>query len=104
RVVLGPVGIADFRRFLIGTESLARLVAMVRNYVGDELQWDLNLVLRKDEVPSLCLGEEGQLGLTAWLAADYRDQDAADVLIDPLLARSASERSSRALVGASVAV
>jgi type VI secretion system protein ImpH len=104
RVVVGPLGWEDFRRFLIGGESLSRLVALVRNYVGDELVWDLNLILRRDEVPPLRLGEEGQLGLTAWLPTDYRDTDAADVLIDPLVARSASERSARTVVVPSLEV
>jgi type VI secretion system protein ImpH len=31
--------------------QLAPLVAWVRNYIGDELLWDVNLVLRKEEVP-----------------------------------------------------
>jgi type VI secretion system protein ImpH len=39
------------------------LVAWVRNYVGDELLWDVNLILKKEEVPPLVLGEGSQTGL-----------------------------------------
>jgi len=102
RIVVGPVGLEDFRRFLPGTASLAQVVALVRQYTGDELEWDLNLILRKDEVPSICLGEAGELGLTGWLATDYRDSDADEALIDPSLARAASERSLRARVEAAI--
>jgi type VI secretion system protein ImpH len=102
RIVIGPVGLADFRRFLPGRESLPQLIALVRQYLGDELAWDLNLVLKKDEVPALCLGEEGELGLTAWLTTDYRDTDADEALIDPSVARSASERSLRVRIEGSI--
>ncbi len=102
RIVIGPVGLVDFRRFLPGSESLPQLIALVRQYLGDELAWDLNLVLKKEEVPSLCLGEAGELGLTAWLTTDYRDSDADEALIDPSVARSASERSLRVRLEGSV--
>jgi type VI secretion system protein ImpH len=102
RIVIGPVGRDDFRRFLPGRDSLPQLVALVRQYLGDELTWDLNLVLKKAEVPGLCLGEEGELGLTAWLTTDYRDSDADEALIDPSVARSASERSLRARIEDSI--
>lgn len=102
RIVVGPVGLADFRRFLPREHALSEVVALVRQYLGDELAWDLNLVLKKDEVPALCLGEAGELGLTAWLTTDYRDADADEAVIDPSVARSASERSHRARVEGSL--
>ena len=51
RLRLGPLSLDEFRRMLPGGTSLARLEAIVRNYVGDALDWDLNLVLKRDEVP-----------------------------------------------------
>src|SRR5262245_51617833 len=92
RIIIGPVGLEKFRAFLPPRESLARLVALVRNYIGDELQWDLNLILKKDEVPAWCLGVDGELGMTSWLTTDRRASDAADAVIDPAVAWRASER------------
>lgn len=83
RIVLGPLGLRDFERFLPGTESLERLHALVRNYVGDELRWDLQLILKKEEVPSLRLGMTGWLGRTSWLTTEGRSADVADAIIDP---------------------
>lgn len=79
RLALGPIGYQDYVRFLpIGT-SLAGLTAIVRSYVGDQYSWELNLVLRRTEVPAVRLGRVGHLGWTTWLHADDRRTDAADL-------------------------
>jgi len=84
RIVLGPVGLAHYRRLLPGGESLRRVVALVRNYIGDELGWDLNLILKREEVPPLKLGETGRLGWTTWLGHRQAESDADDLVLDPL--------------------
>jgi type VI secretion system protein ImpH len=56
RIVLGPLGFVDFQRMLPKQESVGRLVALVRNYVGDERDWDVQLVLKRAEVPAVRLG------------------------------------------------
>lgn len=87
RLILGPVSFADFRRFLPGSPGLQRIVAFVRTYLGDELAWDLNLVLERQQVPHLALGREGQLGWTTWLAsARALDRDPDDLVLEPLRA------------------
>lgn len=84
RVVLGPLGIDDYSRMLPGGESLPRLVAAVRNYLGDELDWDLNLVLRRDELPPLKLGAQGRLGWTTWLTSRPPAEDAHDLYLQAM--------------------
>ena len=42
------------------------MVAAVRTYVGDELDWDLQMILRKEETPPVKLGDKGRLGWTGW--------------------------------------
>jgi type VI secretion system protein ImpH len=83
RIVFGPLGLADFKRMLPGRESIQRLVALVRNYLGDEKDWDVQLVLKRAEVPALQLGKQGELGWTSWLSHRQRDVDADDVVIAP---------------------
>ncbi len=39
----------------------------VRNYVGDALKWELQLILKAAEVPEIRLGKSGCLGWTTWL-------------------------------------
>ncbi|HSH70677.1 MAG TPA: type VI secretion system baseplate subunit TssG, partial [Deferrisomatales bacterium] len=69
RIVFGPLDLEDYRRLLPGSDSLQRLVSLVRNYVGDELDWDVNVILKKEAVPPLRLGHSAQLGLTSWAAS-----------------------------------
>lgn len=81
RVVLGPLDKAQFRRMLPGGASLPRLKALVRNYIGDEMRWDLRL-FHEDRVDEpLHLGRS-HLGWTTWLgraAAGRREE----LVLDP---------------------
>ena len=82
RLVVGPVAFADYVRLLPYGDTAARLAAIVRNYVGDELAWDVKLVLRKEEVPRTCLGRTGRLGYTTWVVGRAPEADAEDFVID----------------------
>ena len=82
-IALGALSYADFERFLPGSESLRRLVAVVRNYIGDELAWDLNLVLKREEVPRTELAKAGRLGWTTWLGDWESEQDSRDLMLSP---------------------
>jgi type VI secretion system protein ImpH len=83
RIVLGPLGLADFKRMLPNQDSIRRLVALVRNYLGDEKDWDVQLILKQSEVPDARLGQETALGLTSWLSHPTRERDADDVVLAP---------------------
>jgi type VI secretion system protein ImpH len=82
RVRIGPVGLADYLRLLPGGEALARVRAVVRNYAGDQLAWDLNLVLAETAVPRLQLGANCGLGWTTWLARGSLGRDGDDLKLD----------------------
>lgn len=84
RVVLGPMSKVDYDRLLPGSPSLGRLVALIRSYSGDELMWDVKLVLKKEQVPPLVLGGPERLGWTTWLAQEPLEEDAGDLLLDPM--------------------
>lgn len=84
RLTIGPVGRADYERLLPGGESLKRVVSIVRNYIGDELSWDLKLVLKKEEVPPMVLGKQGRMGWTGWMSSQPPSRDSEDLLLDPL--------------------
>ena len=59
--------LSDYERLLPGQTSMQRLVAIVHNFVGNELAWSVNLLLRHDEVPKTRLGRTGRLGWTSWI-------------------------------------
>lgn len=81
RLVLGPMSLDDYRRLLPGGGSLARLDALVRGYTGDELDWDVRLVLAADQIPEPRLGGEARLGLTTWLGAHAGEADRGDLCL-----------------------
>jgi type VI secretion system protein ImpH len=83
RVIMGPMGYTDYRRMLPGGDSLRRLKDWVRNYIGDELAWDLQLILKKEEVPAAQLGKSGQLGWSTWTKAKPLPRDADNLILDP---------------------
>jgi type VI secretion system protein ImpH len=84
RLRIGPLSLEEYKRFLPGTPALARLRAIVRNYVGDQLDWDVNLVLRGQEVPQAQLGANTQLGLTSWVGSEDHPDEVADLFMTPL--------------------
>lgn len=86
RVVLGPLLLKDYERFLPGSLSLRRLGDWIRNYVGHEFEWDLNLVLVRDEIPPPTLGGGIRLGLTTWLGRRRAGADADDLRLDGIAA------------------
>mgnify|MGYP001815947419 FL=1 len=84
RIICGPLSGSDFRRFLPGENSVAKLCSTVRNYVGDELDWELRLLLVGTEIPTAKLGEFGQLGWTSWIGEKASDEPADDVILHPM--------------------
>ncbi|EIL93065.1 MULTISPECIES: type VI secretion system baseplate subunit TssG [Rhodanobacter] len=84
RLRLGPLSRAEFNNFLPGGEALKQLVAAVKTYVGEEKAWDVQLVLKRDEVPATRLGQGGRMGLTTWMGQVYRDDDADQVVLKPV--------------------
>jgi type VI secretion system protein ImpH len=84
RIVLGALDYCDYQRLLPGGVSLRRLIAVVKNYIGDELDWELNLVLKEAQVPPLSLNGESRLGWTTWLAQCPLGRDGNDLFLHPL--------------------
>ena len=82
RVVIGPLRLAKYHAFLPGGRDLARLQAMVRQWVGIEFEWDLKLILAREDVPRLHLGRSGELGRSAWLGRYPRTVPADDLVVD----------------------
>ncbi len=84
RIVMGPMNFEDYERLFPGKQSMRRLSTLVRSYVGDELDWDVRLILKKEKVPQLKLNKTRQLGWTTWLNTKSLEKDARDLLVKPL--------------------
>ncbi len=81
RIRLGPLTLRQYESFLPGGKAIARLVAWVRQYLCFELEWDVRLVLAREEIPPARLGRFGQLGWSVWLGK-HPGTDAADLDLD----------------------
>jgi type VI secretion system protein ImpH len=81
RIHLGPMGLQEYEELLPGGEKLRLLGTVIRNYLGDELNWDVKLVLRKEDVPPARLGKYGRLGLTTWAVSQTLGRDADDLAV-----------------------
>jgi type VI secretion system protein ImpH len=96
RLRIGPLTLDEYKALLPGSGGLARLAAIVRNYVGDALDWDVNLVLRGDAVPAAVLGQDTRLGHTSWVGGRPDGADADDLYLTALDAqRAAVARATR---------
>jgi type VI secretion system protein ImpH len=81
RIVLGPLGLVAYLRFLPVGDALPKLGALVRHAVGLDHDWDVQLVLKRDEVPTARLDGATMLGWTSWLSARQRLEDADDLVL-----------------------
>jgi len=81
RLTLGPLSLEDYSAFLPNGKSFAALVAAVQTFVGLELLWEVNLLLKKEEKPVTCLGKSGALGWTSWLDSEAENRDVDDLVL-----------------------
>jgi len=86
RIKFGPMRFSEYERMLPGGDSIRRLIAWIRNYVGDEFSWELQLILSAIDVPGISLGNMGQLGWSTWLRSKKFEKDADDLVLRNLVA------------------
>lgn len=70
RIKLGPLSLQDYCSFKPGGERAKDLYDLVRNYVGDEWDWELELKLAKHMVQPMRLDRSTVLGFTSWLSGE----------------------------------
>lgn len=67
RLVFGPLSREQYRSFFPNGKRSRELVSWVRQYIGIELAWDTQLVLDKNDIEGIRLGQTGSLGLESFL-------------------------------------
>jgi type VI secretion system protein ImpH len=82
RIRLGPLTLNQYESFLPGGAPLRKLVDWVRLYLCFELDWDVRLMLKPQEVPKLTLGRGQRLGWTTWLGHRRSETSASDLCLD----------------------
>jgi type VI secretion system protein ImpH len=89
RLVIGPVDAVQLADLLPGRAGMRRLAAWVAQYAGLALDWDVNLIVRKDARPGLRLGAGARLGWTSWIGAQAPAQDDRQLRFAPRRAAGA---------------
>lgn len=74
---VGPLTFSRFTQFLADPDLTARLRHAIRHAMGREMEFNLRLVMAREEIPDARLGH-CQLGRTAWLSPK-RQADADDL-------------------------
>jgi type VI secretion system protein ImpH len=71
RMTFGPLTLSQFRRFIPSNPDSQVSAQLIKLMTGDELDFDLQLILRADEVPHCSLSASAEtrpmLGWTTWL-------------------------------------
>ncbi|KQP34015.1 hypothetical protein ASF27_00065 [Methylobacterium sp. Leaf102] len=85
RVVVGPLDAATFAAFAPDGTRMAELVELVQLYMDPGLDFDVQIILRKDDVPECQLGPAApSLGWNAWLRQLPAERDADQSVHDPM--------------------
>jgi len=91
RIRMGPMNYERFQSFLPTGESFRRLFDWVALYTGEQLRWDLQLLLFANDVPATTLGGGTHLGWTSWLKSQPFRKNSAHLVIDRSVSTKESE-------------
>lgn len=85
RIVIGPLSLNQYLDFLPTGTAFKPLRNMVRFYAGDELDFEVQLILRKEETPPCELGgDKGpapQLGWLSWAKTTPLNSDPSQTVL-----------------------
>jgi type VI secretion system protein ImpH len=85
RIRIGPLTLRRYRDFLPGNAAHAALRALARFWSGGQIDFDMQLVLDRDEVPECELGAGGErelpLGLCSWAKTGDFEHDPDDAIV-----------------------
>ena len=86
RIQLGPLTLEQYMDFLPGHEGHRQLRSLTRFYAGGEYDVEVQLILRKQDVPACELkpqdGDGWQLGWTSWMKSAEFTQDAGETVLE----------------------
>jgi type VI secretion system protein ImpH len=86
RVRLGPLSLEQYTSFLPGGSAFEPLKGLLRFFANDELDFEVKLVLHRDEVPRCEVGSEDvaapKLGWISWMKSSPLDHDPGDTILN----------------------
>lgn len=85
RIKLGPLSMSQYLEFLPNGSAFAPLRALTRFFSNDEIDFDVQLVLDRAEVPACELGSTGdespKLGWVSWVRSGPIGRDPEDTIL-----------------------
>jgi type VI secretion system protein ImpH len=86
RIVLGPLTLERYLDFLPSGTAFEPLRSLTRFFSGNEFDFEVRLVLKRDEVPPCELGREDSgaplLGWVSWAKSVPMGRDPEDAVLD----------------------
>jgi type VI secretion system protein ImpH len=97
RLVLGPLHFDEYLGFLPETDNFREACALTRLWVGERFEFDVELDIRREEIPEMRMGGLGdgdgggaRLGWTSWVTS------APGLAADPHIVFAAAPHPARA--------
>jgi len=85
RIRLGPLTLGQYLEFLPGGAAHEPLRVLTRVFAGDTIDFEVQLVLRREDAPPCKLGEEGaampRLGWLTWASTAPLSHDPGDTIL-----------------------
>jgi len=85
RICIGPLSLAQYLDFLPDGTAFEPLRALVRFFSGDEIDYEVRLILEREEVPRCELGASGEeaprLGWVTWMKSNPMERDPQDTIL-----------------------
>ncbi|MGH9452713.1 MAG: type VI secretion system baseplate subunit TssG, partial [Terriglobia bacterium] len=85
RIKIGPLGLHQYQDFLPEGTAFEPLRALVRFFTNDEFEFEVQLIMKKEEVPPCELGAEGdaapRLGWVTWMKLKPLGSDPGETLL-----------------------
>jgi type VI secretion system protein ImpH len=85
RIVIGPLSAERYREFLPDGSAFEPLRSFTHLFSGEDIEYELQIILKREEVPGCELGEEQatvQLGWFTWMKSNAAfDRDPGDTVL-----------------------
>ena len=85
RIVLGPLSLERYLDFLPSGSAFSPLQSLVRFYAGDEFDFEVQLILQREQTPACELGAQGaaapQLGWLSWSKTKDMRSDPSEAIL-----------------------
>jgi type VI secretion system protein ImpH len=85
RIKVGPLTLAQYQEFLPTGSAFKQLQALTRFYSNDEFDYEIQLILEREQVPRCNLGPEDddapQLGWVSWVKSEQMTRNPADTIL-----------------------